>query len=68
MNKLIQKLAYESALAVEVNLMTQDPAFVEKFAELLIQKCALALDETIAPTSCPLNSIGYKLKNHFGIE
>jgi len=86
MNKLIQELAYESAREVEANLMAQDPAFVEKFARMIIQErcdwqpvvqkfaeliileCALALDETIAPPSHPFNSIGYKLKNHFGIE
>lgn len=39
MNKLIQELAYASAQAVEANLMTQDPAFVEKFARMIIQEC-----------------------------
>lgn len=39
MNKLIQELAYESARAVEANLMAQDPAFVEKFAMMIIQEC-----------------------------
>ena len=40
MNKLIQKLAYESARTVDANLMAQDPAFVEKFAMMIIQECA----------------------------
>lgn len=39
MNKLIQELAYESAREVEANLMAQDPAFVEKFARMIIQEC-----------------------------
>ena len=33
----------------------------EKFAELIVRECALALDKTIAPTSHPFNSIGWRL-------
>ena len=40
----------------------------EKFAELIVKECALALDKTIAPTSHPFNSIGWRLKEHFGVE
>lgn len=42
--------------------------FLNKFAELIVRECALALDETIAPTSHPFNSVGWKLKEHFGIK
>ena len=40
----------------------------EKFAELIVLECAGALDQTIAPTTHPMNSIGWKLKQHFGVS
>lgn len=39
-----------------------------KFAELIIQECATILDTKIQPPSHPFNSIGHKLKEHFGID
>lgn len=41
---------------------------LRKFTELIIRECALALDTTIAPPSHPMNSLGWKLKQHFGVE
>jgi hypothetical protein len=41
---------------------------VTKFAELIVAECAEVLDETISPPSHPMNSIGYRLKKHFGVE
>ena len=41
---------------------------VDKFAELLLTECANVLDDTIAPPSHPMNSIGYKLKEYFGMN
>ena len=38
------------------------------FAQLIVRECAIALDKTIAPANHPMNSIGWKLKQHFGIE
>jgi hypothetical protein len=35
------------------------------FAELIVKECAEVLDETISPPSHPMNSIGYRLKEHF---
>jgi hypothetical protein len=43
-------------------------AIDEKFAELIVKECAEVLDETISPPSHPMNSIGYRLKEHFGIK
>ena len=40
----------------------------EKFAELIVKERAEVLDETISPPSHPMNSIGYRLKEHFGVE
>ena len=40
----------------------------EKFAELIVRECAEALDKNISPPSHPMNSIGWKLKQHFGVE
>jgi len=42
--------------------------FNQKFAELIVRECAEVLDETISPPSHPMNSIGYRLKEHFGVE
>jgi hypothetical protein len=39
----------------------------KKFAELIVKECAEVLDETISPPSHPMNSIGYRLKEHFGV-
>ena len=41
---------------------------VDKFAELIVKECATILDTEISPPSHPFNSIGHKLKEHFGIE
>jgi len=38
---------------------------VEKFALLLVRKCAGIADE---PTSQPFSSYGEKIKEHFGVE
>ena len=40
----------------------------EKFAELIVRECAAVLDKRIAPPNHPMNSLGYKLKKHFGAE
>ena len=47
MNKQIQELALNAARAAGVNLMIQDPKFVEKFAELLVRACADAADMAV---------------------
>jgi hypothetical protein len=72
MNELVKELAEQADLLEVIDDAYQERCdwqpVVQKFAELIILECALALDETIAPPSHPFNSIGYKLKNHFGIE
>jgi len=40
----------------------------KRFAELIVNECATILDTKIQPPSHPFNSIGYKLKGHFGVE
>lgn len=49
----------------EVEMDSSDE--LRKFAVLIIRECALALDTTIAPPSHPMNSLGWKLKQHFGV-
>ena len=69
------------ALAVEADFMLcEDGHFysegqsqkitdqLQKFAELIVRECALVLDKNITPPSHPFNSIGYKLKQHFGVN
>lgn len=41
---------------------------LRKFAELIVRECADVLDKRIAPPNHPMNSLGYKLKQHFGFE
>jgi hypothetical protein len=66
MNERILEIARESGLLVHNPAGV--PTKLEKFAELIVRECAKALDQTIAPPSHPMNSIGWKLKQHFGIE
>lgn len=60
-------------LAEQVNLKLDDlpdEVFIplEEFAELIVRECADALDKNIAPPSHSMNSLGWKLKQHFGVE
>ena len=45
MNPLIQELAYVAAQRTGVNLMAQDPMFVQALAELIAGRCADIADE-----------------------
>jgi hypothetical protein len=68
MNKIIAEL-YDQAIVIEDggDYVCGELDF-EKFAELIVQECALVLDKNITPPSHPFNSIGYKLKQHFGVS
>ena len=46
----------------------EDFLALESFAELIVKECAEVLDTSISPPSHPMNSLGYKLKEHFGVE
>jgi hypothetical protein len=59
---MAKQYGYWSGQTIEMN-----DVGIAKFAELIIKECAEALDKNIAPPSHPLNSIGYKLKEHFGV-
>jgi hypothetical protein len=43
-------------------------AWMQTFAELIVRECAYLLDEKIYPRSHPYSSLGYKLKESFGVE
>ena len=60
--EMAKQYGYWSGQTIEMN-----DVGIAKFAELIIKECAEALDKNIAPPSHPLNSIGYKLKEHFGV-
>ena len=69
MNERMQQLAEQSY--EDFQTLTSPKYLVfnkEKFAESIVRECAEVLDETISPPSHPMNSIGYRLKEHFGIE
>jgi len=71
MNERLEDLMYLSGMTAQGCWDSMDDyqrQAVEKFAQLIVKECAKALDQTIAPPSHPMNSIGWKLKQHFGIE
>jgi len=74
MNEKIKQFAIECAGALDWDTpkdpkeYSYTPLELTRFVELIIKECAEVLDENIAPPSHPFNSIGYKLKEHFGIE
>jgi hypothetical protein len=69
MNERIKELAEQAWDATAVSPQFGHPvSFAEKFSELIVKECAEVLDETISPPSHPMNSIGYRLKEHFGIK
>jgi len=71
MNSKLKELALRANLEYDIFLpdaWTGESKDLEKFAELLIEECAAILDTKISPPSHPFNSIGYKLKEHFGVE
>jgi len=41
---------------------------LQQVAELIVRECAAVLDKRIAPPNHPMNSLGYELKQHFGVE
>ena len=72
MNERIRELAFKASNGIlsydgegEWRLSQKE---VEKFAELIVRECAEVIDEKISPPSHLMNSIGYKLKEHFGVE
>ena len=73
-NPKIQELINLSTERVELNIRGDDTIDTEmvfnkeKFAELIVNECATILDTKIQPPSHPFNSIGHKLKEHFGID
>jgi hypothetical protein len=69
MNKRIDELMIEAGARFEfLHGVHYDDFQYKKFAELIVKECAEVLDETISPPSHPMNSIGYRLKEHFGVK
>ena len=68
MNERIRELANEVGISVEYLTITKQMELLEKFAELIVRECADVLDKQIAPPNHPMNSLGYELKQHFGIK
>lgn len=69
MNKRIEELA-EDAAGTRKHVPPVWQFYdeeLEKFAELIVRECAEVLDKTISPPSHAMNSLGYKLKEHFGV-
>lgn len=66
-----KSIALSAGLEYDVFLpdaWTGESKDLEKFAKLIVKECANILDTKISPPSHPFNSIGYKLKEHFGVE
>lgn len=75
MNERIRDLTFKAGAKLysepstrAVTGVTMSFESVEKFAELIVRECADVLDKRIAPPNHPMNSLGYKLKQHFGVE
>jgi hypothetical protein len=76
MNKRIKELNLQALSEVlngadpdrDIARMYIPAEFTKKFAELIVRECADVLDKQIAPPNHPMNSLGYKLKEHFGAE
>lgn len=64
MNKTIQELAYMAAQRTGVNLMAQDPQFVQALAELVAGHCADIADEG---DLCREYNIGGDICESFGL-
>jgi len=70
MNERIKKLIELAGISVRgyYDETGSTPLELQKFAELIVRECADVLDNRIAPPSHPMNSLGYRLKEHFGVE
>ena len=68
MNKRIRELAEQALFESDFDDEQNIKITMDIFAELIVQECAEVLDKTIAPPSHPMNSIGWKLKQYFGVE
>jgi len=69
MNEKIAELAEQCIERIQLGFAIQETYFNrEKFAELIVRECAEVLDKHIAPPSHPMNSLGTKVKQHFGVE
>jgi hypothetical protein len=64
MNPLIKELAYVAAQRTGVNLMAQDPKFVQALAELIAGRCADIADEG---DTCREYNIGGDICDAFGL-
>jgi hypothetical protein len=64
MNPLIKELAHMAAQRTGVNLMAQDPSFVEALAELIAGHCADIADEQDCYQTY---NIGGEICNAFGL-
>lgn len=43
-------------------------ADIDDFVAFIVNECACVLDEQISPPCHPMNSLGARLKAHFGLE
>ena len=71
MNELIEHCLYESGLTAQGcwdELDDYAKEAIERFAKLIVKECADVLDTQIYPPNHPMNSLGYELKEHFGVE
>jgi hypothetical protein len=64
MNTMIQQMAYEAATATGVNLMAQDPAFVNALAEMIVARCAQLAEDG---DSYQTYNLGVEIREAFGL-
>jgi len=66
MNERIKELAVRATQ--KFSRFEERDSWEKLFAELVVRECADVLDKQIAPPNHPMNSLGYKLKQRFGVE
>lgn len=68
MNERIKELKAKAYQICQNKPEGEPVSHIDTFAELIVRECADVLDKQISPPSHPMNSLGYKLKQHFGVE
>ena len=70
MNERIQELATEVGISVDYLTNTKQIVLLEKFAELIVRECALAIinDSRLNDVRSAANGCVRTINEHFGVE
>jgi hypothetical protein len=69
MNERIKQLAEQANLEIDPAHPDHNQKVLEKFAELIVKKCAnIVWDEAEKTMSSEVNDAGYKIIEYFGVK